>query len=150
AELGHVRAVQTGAPDVLGGIEERLQHADGFQDLEGTGLDRRGPRLAVRPRVPLDEPRLYSVAGELGGGEQARRASADDQDVVARPSEHSGRKRCWAFPYQPAVVASTRPALICRGTELPPTPSPGRFDSPASAIGGRDPAPRPPGPAPSP
>jgi hypothetical protein len=36
-ELGHVRTVQTGAPDVLGGIEERWQHADGFQDLEVPG-----------------------------------------------------------------------------------------------------------------
>ena len=70
AELGHVRTVQAGTPDVLGGVEERRQQADGIQDLEGAGLDRRGARLAVRPHLPLDEPRLHAVAGELGGGEQ--------------------------------------------------------------------------------
>jgi hypothetical protein len=62
------------APDVLGGIEERRQQADGIQDLERAGLDRRGACLAVRPCVPLDEPRCHSVAGELGGGEQPGRA----------------------------------------------------------------------------
>ena len=86
AKLGHVRAVQAGTPDVLGGIEERRQQADGIQDLEGAGLDRRGARLAVRPHLPLDEPRFHAVAGEFGGGEQPGRASADDQDVVSHHS----------------------------------------------------------------
>jgi hypothetical protein len=72
---------------VLGGIQERLQQADGLQDLEGAWLDHRGPRLAVRPGLlPLDEPCFHAVAGELGSGEQAGRASADDQDVVSRHS----------------------------------------------------------------
>src|SRR5262245_32747665 len=47
AKLGHVRAVHAGTPDVLGGLEERRQQADGIQDLESAGLDRRGARLAV-------------------------------------------------------------------------------------------------------
>ena len=96
AELGHVRAVQAGTPDVLGGIEERRQQADGIQDLERAGLDRRGACLAVRPHLPLDESRLHAVAGELGGGEQPGRASADDQDVVSRHSISLGsQQRDW-------------------------------------------------------
>ena len=71
---------------MLGGIEERRQQADGIQDLERAGLDRRGARLAVRPHLPLDEPRFHAVAGEFGGGEQPGRAGADDQDVVSRHS----------------------------------------------------------------
>ena len=46
-------------------LEERRKQTDGFQDLEGAGLDRRGTRLAVRPDLPLDEPRAHAVAGEL-------------------------------------------------------------------------------------
>ena len=86
AKLGHVRTVQAGTPDVLGGIEERRQQADGIQDLEGAGLDCRGAGLAVRPHLSLDEPRFHAVAGEFGGGEQPGRASADDQDVVSHHS----------------------------------------------------------------
>lgn len=70
--------------DVLGRVEEGRQRADGLQDLEGAGLDRRRARFAVRPHVSLDEPRRNTMAGELGGGEQAGRARADDQDVVGR------------------------------------------------------------------
>jgi hypothetical protein len=83
AKLGHARPVEAGTPDALGGIQERLQQADGIQDLEGTGLNRRGARLAVRPGLPLDEPSPHAVAGELGGGEQPGGARADDQDVVS-------------------------------------------------------------------
>ena len=81
-ELDHARAVQARAPDLLRDIEKRLQQSDGIQNLERPRLDRRGTRLAVRPHVALDEPRAHSVAGELGGGEQPGRPSADDQDVV--------------------------------------------------------------------
>ena len=51
-----------------------------------------GARLAVRPHLPLDEPRFHAVAGEFGGGEQPGRASADDQDVVG-PSPCCGITR---------------------------------------------------------
>lgn len=92
AKLGHVRAVQAGAPDVLGGLEERRQQADGIQDLEGARLDRRGARLAVRPHLPLDEPHAHAVAGELAGSEQPGGAGADNQDVVSRHSITPGRQ----------------------------------------------------------
>src|SRR5215831_21123145 len=83
AKLNQVRAVEAGTVDMLGGIEEGRQHSDGVEDLEGAGLDGRGARLAVGPELALDEPRGHAVAGELGGGKQAGRAGADDQDVVA-------------------------------------------------------------------
>jgi hypothetical protein len=83
AKLGHAWAVQTGTPDVLGGVEERRQRTDGIQDLERAGLDRRGACLAVWPHLSLDEPRVNTMAGELGGGEQPGRARPDDQDVVS-------------------------------------------------------------------
>ena len=54
AKFGHVRAVQPGAPDVLAGIEERRQQADGIEDLESARLDGRGACLAVRAHLPLD------------------------------------------------------------------------------------------------
>jgi hypothetical protein len=78
AQLGHVRAVQAGASDVLGGLEERRQQADRIQDLEGARLDRCGARLTVRLHLPLDEPHAHSMAGELAGGEQSGRAGADN------------------------------------------------------------------------
>ena len=67
---------------MLGGIEERRQRADGVQDLQGAGLDRRRARFAVRPRFSLDEPRVNTMAGELGGREQTGRTRTDDQDVA--------------------------------------------------------------------
>jgi hypothetical protein len=67
---------------LLGGVQKRPQQADRIQDVQGARLDSRGPRLAVRLHVPLDEPRLHTVAGELGGREQPRWTGADDQDVV--------------------------------------------------------------------
>jgi hypothetical protein len=82
AQLGHVRAVQTGAPDVLRGLEERRQQVDGIQDLEGARLDRCGACLAVRLHLPLDEPHAHSVAGELAGSEQSGR---DIAAIVATP-----------------------------------------------------------------
>ena len=69
------------------------KQADGIQDLERAGLDRGGARLAVRPHLPLDEPRFHAVAGELGGGEQPGRAGADDQDVVSRHSISRGSEQ---------------------------------------------------------
>ena len=86
AKLDHVRAVEAGTVDMLGGIEEGRQHADGVEDLERAGLDGRGARLAVRPDLALDKPSGHAVASELRGGEQAGRAGADDQDVVAHQS----------------------------------------------------------------
>ena len=86
AKLGHVRPVHADAVDVLGGLEERRQQADGIQDLQGARLDRRGPRLVVRTYLLLDEPHVHAVAGELGGGEKPGGAGADDQDVVSRHS----------------------------------------------------------------
>src|SRR6516165_5984410 len=82
-ELDHARAVQAGAPDVIGGSEKRRQQADGLQYLERPRLNRRGARLAVRLRVALDEPRVHAVPGELGSGEQPGRPSANDQDIVS-------------------------------------------------------------------
>jgi len=84
AKLGHVRPVHACGPDVLGGLEERRQQADGIQDLEGARLDSRGARLAVRPHLLLDEPHGHAVAGELGGSEQPGGAGADNQNVVSR------------------------------------------------------------------
>ena len=83
-KLGHVRPVQADAVDVLRGIEERLQQADGIQDLQGARLDHRGARLVVRAHLLLDEPRPYAVAGELDGGEHPRGSGADNQNVVSR------------------------------------------------------------------
>jgi hypothetical protein len=68
ADNRHVRAVHAGTPDVLGGIEERWQQADGIEDLEGAGLNRRGARLTVRLNLSLDEPRFHAVASEFGSG----------------------------------------------------------------------------------
>src|SRR5262249_38134545 len=85
-ELDHARAVQAGGPDVIGGIEKRWQQTDGIQYFERPRLDRRGARLAVRPRVALDKSRVHAVAGKLSGGEQPGRAGADDQDIVSRHS----------------------------------------------------------------
>ena len=106
------------AADVLGGIEERRQQADGIQDLEGAGLDRRGARLAVRPHLPLDEPRVHAVAGELGGGEQPGRAGADDQDVVSRHSITPGEagnlgSESSKSPTRPPSSAAPRLVLRC-------------------------------------
>ena len=97
AELGHAGAVQTGTPDVLGGIEERRQRADGVKDLESAGLDRRRARFAVRPHVPLDEPCRNTMAGQLGGGEQTGGTRADDQDILWHHSISlgSGQLRNW-------------------------------------------------------
>jgi len=67
---------------MLGGGEKRRQQADGLEDLQRVRLDRRRARLAVRPPVALDQPRLHVVAGELGSGEQSGGAGADDHDVV--------------------------------------------------------------------
>src|SRR5215831_20390370 len=86
AKLDHVRAVEAGTVDMLGGTEEGRQHADGVENLEGAGLDGRGSSLAMRPDFALDEPCGHAVASELRGGEQAGRAGADDQDVVAHHS----------------------------------------------------------------
>src|SRR5215470_1426554 len=83
AKLDHVRAVEAGTVDMLGGIEEGRQYADRVEDLESAGLDGRSSRLAVRPDFALDEPSGHAVASELGGGKQAGWAGADDQDVVA-------------------------------------------------------------------
>src|SRR5215203_6396675 len=68
ANLGHVRAVHTNAVDVLGGLEERRQQADGIQDLQGARLYRCGPRLVVRPH--LSAPR---AARPRRGGRARRR-----------------------------------------------------------------------------
>ena len=96
-KLGHVRAVHARAADVLGRIEKRRQQADGIQDLERAGLDRGGARLAVRPNVALDEPRFHTVAGELGGGEEAGRTGADDEDFYIRSHVEPGW--CWGFHF---------------------------------------------------
>ena len=72
AQLGHVRAVQAGAPDVLGGLEERRQQVDGIQDLEGARLDRCGARLAVRLHLPLDEPHASRRGGRVRRQRTAR------------------------------------------------------------------------------
>jgi len=114
---------------MLGGIEERLQQADGIQDLERAGLDRGSPRLAVRPNLPLDESRFHTVARELGGGEQPGRPSADDQDILSRhsiPEKHSPgsassssglRQSLYGLPF---VTPSN--AVWLSGTRLPPLP----------------------------
>jgi hypothetical protein len=81
-KLGQVSAVQASAPDVLSCFEERRKETDGIQDLKGARLDRRGTRLSVPPDLPLDQPHLYSVAGEFTGSEQPRRSGAHDQHVV--------------------------------------------------------------------
>src|SRR5262249_23647792 len=52
AELGHVRAVHSGAANAVSGIEKRRQQADRIQDLEGARLDGCGARLAMRTRLP--------------------------------------------------------------------------------------------------
>jgi hypothetical protein len=51
--------------------------------------------MSVRttPRATaFDEPRLNTMAGELGGGEQAGRTRADDQDVVGHHSISLGKR----------------------------------------------------------
>jgi hypothetical protein len=101
-KLGHVRwAVQAETPDVFGGIEKWRQQADGIEDIEGAGLDRRGARLAVRPHLPFDEPRFYAVAGEFGGGEEPGRASANDQDIVSTQSSSRGKLAVSDWPIVP-------------------------------------------------
>jgi hypothetical protein len=79
---------------VIGGSEKRRQQADGIQYLERPRLNRSGARLAVWPRVALDEPCVHAVAGKLGGGEQPGRPGADDQDIVSRHSI-PGQAQSW-------------------------------------------------------
>ena len=93
AQLGHAGAAQTRAPDSLRGAEEWRQHADGIQDLQRAGRDRRGRCLAVRALLALAEPRVDPVAGKLGGGEQPGRARADDLDVLSHHSISLGSQR---------------------------------------------------------
>jgi hypothetical protein len=78
AKFRPVRAIQSGPPDVLGGIEERREQADGFQDFKRAGFDRRGPRLAMRAHFSLDEPHTNAVAGKLTSSEQSGGAGADN------------------------------------------------------------------------
>ena len=108
AELRHARAVQAGTADALGGVQERLHQADGIQNLKGAGLDCRSARLAVRPHLPLDEPCFHAVAGELGGGEQPGRASADDQDVVSYHSITLGKRPGYVIPGTAALTGTVR------------------------------------------
>src|SRR5829696_4443764 len=93
-KLGHVRPVHADAVDVLGGLEERRQQADGIQDLEGARLYRGGPSLVVRPHLPFHEPRIHAVAHELGGGEKPRGAGADDQNVLSH-QYHPRKPAAW-------------------------------------------------------
>src|SRR5215203_2575036 len=92
--LEHVRIVKADAVDVLGGLEERRQQADGIQDLQGARLYRGGPSLVVRPHLPFHEPRIHAVAHELGGGEKPRGAGADDQNVLSH-QYHSRKPAAW-------------------------------------------------------
>jgi hypothetical protein len=89
AKLGHVRAVQSGAPDVLGSFQELRQQADRIQNLESAWLNRRGARLPVRFHFPLDDPYAHSVASELAGSEQSRGTGADNQNIVSQLSSFS-------------------------------------------------------------
>jgi len=57
AKLGHVRTVHADAVDVLSGLEERRQQADGIQDLECARLDRRGGRARLRRIARRDRRR---------------------------------------------------------------------------------------------
>src|SRR5580700_1379523 len=83
AKLGEVRPVKAGSPDVLGRIKERGKQTDRIQNLEGARLDRRGTRFPMRTHLPLNEPHLHAMAGELASSEQPRGAGADNQDVVS-------------------------------------------------------------------
>jgi hypothetical protein len=64
ADLRQIRAVHAGAPDVLGGLEERRQQPDRVQDLKGARLDRCRARLAVQPHLPFDGPYASAIAEE--------------------------------------------------------------------------------------
>ena len=86
AQLGQVGTVHVEAPNALACLEEQRQQTDGIQDLEGTRLDRRGPRLVVGLNLVLDEPHGHAVASQVGSSEQPRGAGADNQDFVFHPS----------------------------------------------------------------
>jgi len=68
--------------DVLRCLEKRRKQTNGIQDLKRARLDRRGARLPVTLDLLLDQPHLYSVAGEFTGSEQPRRSGAHNQDFV--------------------------------------------------------------------
>ena len=78
AKFGHVGVVDPAEPDVLGGLQERWQQADGIENLERAGLDRCGTRFAMRLRVAFDQTDAQAVADKLSGGEQPRRAGTND------------------------------------------------------------------------
>ena len=82
-DLGHARTVESRAPDVLRRVEERLQQADGVENLQGAGLDRGGACLAVRAHLPLDQPRPHTMSSQLRGDEHARRTRTDDENVAS-------------------------------------------------------------------
>jgi hypothetical protein len=58
---------------VLSRLQERRKQTNGIQDLKRAWLDRGGARLPVTSRLPLDQPHVYSVAGQFTGSEQSRR-----------------------------------------------------------------------------
>jgi hypothetical protein len=74
AKLGHIRTVHADAVDVLSGLEERRQQADGIQDLECARLDRRGaPRGADAP------PARRAARPRRGGRARLRRTARRDR-----------------------------------------------------------------------
>jgi hypothetical protein len=69
---------------VFSRLQERRKQTNGIQDLKRAWLDRGGARLPVTSRLPLDQPHVYSVAGQFTGSEQSRRSGAHNQDIVLR------------------------------------------------------------------
>jgi hypothetical protein len=83
---------------VLGPIKEPGKQTDRIQDLEGTRLDRRGTRFPMRTHLPLNEPHLHPMAGELASSEQPGRTGADNQDVVSvHFLTRLARRRAWVL-----------------------------------------------------
>src|SRR5215204_2207334 len=129
ANLEHVRIVKADAVDVLGGLEERRQQADGIQDLQGARLYRGGPSLVVRPHLPFHEPRIHAVAHELGGGEKPRGAGADDQNVLShqyhprKPAAWHGSLADHQYDRRGALRSAGWPAESSDARVVPHTPA---------------------------
>ena len=84
AEHAQRGVVDPRVAEVLGGREHGVDDAGPVQDLERRRLQRRRAHLPVRHRIALHHAHEHAVAGQLAGGEQARRPGPDHENPIAR------------------------------------------------------------------
>src|SRR5919204_6752262 len=68
--------------DVDGRAQELADDPGAGEQLERGGLDRRSPGLMVRLRLPLHDPGVDAVAGQLAGSEEPGGPPADNDNVL--------------------------------------------------------------------